>query len=390
MEFEYGDVISIKNDIYDVLGKIQYRDAEDNSDIWYEYLLVSENDGEKYWLSWNDREKMYSLYTKAEITSISSYKMREKGIEIVDGVWGNVDVEIGDEAKYVEYEVDKTEHRIYAIETWEDETECSKGIDIEPAYVKHVKEINPKTGRKVNKRLSVMQRWRTEFKYNKGKMIYSFIVWTAVLVILITDAVGIESWRDVRNLIGNPYTIEECLQESNESKEPSTVKFTYVTSITGTNNQKAAIYESSSTLDDTVKAIIEELGKSVVEVKGNNDFNDRSVGILTKTEYCLIYTSTENTTYVRVEPREFSYDNADAKGYHSHVATAAFYRSFYWYHGYQQDKLNLKRPSAYDSYNPNKDGNSAFNNMYTTYANSVKSGSIGSRVHHGGGRSAGK
>lgn len=48
MEFNYGETLRIRSDLYTILGKIRYIDTHGH--IWYEYKLVKHSNNAALWL----------------------------------------------------------------------------------------------------------------------------------------------------------------------------------------------------------------------------------------------------------------------------------------------------------------------------------------------------
>ncbi len=61
------------------------------------------------------------------------------------------------------------------------------------------------------------------------------------------------------------------------------------------------MYSTDLSVDDAAKAIIQAIDGGTEDVQKNGE--DDSVAILTKSEYCLVYTSTDQTTMVQIAPR---------------------------------------------------------------------------------------
>ena len=132
MEFNYGESLRIRSDLYTILGKIRYIDTHGH--IWYEYKLVKHSNNAAFWLRWDKKRDAYQfskLCGKAQPVDMkpvdSSYKM-------VTGTWGEVDVGTTDTAKCKEYEnVEGT--ATFSVEAWAFETEYLKGFYINKEYV---------------------------------------------------------------------------------------------------------------------------------------------------------------------------------------------------------------------------------------------------------------
>ena len=110
MEYSIGDTLRVDGDIYEIIGKIQYKNLKDNCN-WFEYRMKATQYSEERWLSIDDTYKEYSISKAAFQVSTSGYHIVDEGAEEVIGVWGDVDVTIGDQAYFKEYE-DRTEEKI--------------------------------------------------------------------------------------------------------------------------------------------------------------------------------------------------------------------------------------------------------------------------------------
>ncbi|GCL68118.1 DUF4178 domain-containing protein [Veillonella tobetsuensis] len=358
MEFNYGDTLSIKSDLYTILGKIRYIDT--NGDIWYEYKLIKHSTNGQFWLSWDEIRNEYQFTKPCGSMRPSTMICVDEGREIVSGAWGDVDVDISDSAKYQEYE-SPDGATTFSIEEWEDETEYSTGFYVNKEFVT----LEPKA----TVTNSIEQRLKSVSGRNK---IFGPFLWIVICVLAVfASELDLPSWHQVRAFFNHPYTVSEYIKE-----HPDT--YTYVTSITGANNLKSDIYQSSLSLDETTQDIIKGLKGDVERVTqdGNTAFTEitednqevaeeykaekrnettiptETVTLLTKYEYITVYISTENTVLVRVESRESAYNHNNDGGYHSSSRSYWFYRNSYWYNGYAQDQMKYTSPSSYSDYNP--------------------------------------
>ena len=125
MEFSVGDILQVDGDIYEIIGKIRYRKIEDNL-YWTEYCMRQRPSGKERWLSIDVVNNEYSICQFARNPSMGGYHQVDSGTEEVVGVWGKVDVSVGDKATFYEYE-DVTEEKIISQEIWDDEQEYCTG-----------------------------------------------------------------------------------------------------------------------------------------------------------------------------------------------------------------------------------------------------------------------
>ena len=165
--------------------------------------------------------------------------------------------------------------------------------------------------------------------------------------------------------------------------------FTYTTSITSdlNNNEKADVYSTALSVEEAAKSVIDCVNGDVEDIQENAE--DGTVGIMTKYEYCLVYTDTENQTLAQISQRSYVYSSTN-NPYRSTNTTARYFRRHYYTIGYSSDSSRYKKyTSGYDNYDDGYiDTNS--NNKYKTYSNSVRQSSVNSRTSSGGGTSSGK
>lgn len=416
MEFNYGDMLRIKNDLYTILGKIIYED--DYGDAWFEYKLLKHDGEDEYWLSWDEIRNEYQFTKPCGRMSTDGMKLVDSGRERVRGVWGDVDVDTSDSADYEEYETESGAST-FSIEVWDDETEYSQGFYISKDYV--TLDTDTEFSEVIQKRMK-KQRYK--------KWLYPAF-WMVVIFIAYAPDLDIHMWHNVRAFFNHPYTASEYIKDN-----PS--RYTYVTSITGTNNLKSDIYQSSLTIDETTQDIIKGLDGEVERVTqdGNTAFTEitddnisvaskyqseqqgtqtiptETVTLLTKYEYITVYISTDKTVLVRIESREAAYNHNNDGGYRSSARSYWFYRNSYWYNGYGQDETKYKSSSTYTDYDPTKNpyksdystghgagtsdaarlskANNYSYSPYESYATSIRNGSFGSRGGYSGGTSSGK
>ena len=132
MEFNYGETLRIRSDLYTILGKIRYINTHGN--IWYEYKLVKHSNNKAFWLRWDKKRDAYHFSKLCGKAPLADMKPVDSGYEMVTGTWGEIDEGITDTAKCKEYEsVDGT--ATFSVEAWAFETEYSKGFYINKEYV---------------------------------------------------------------------------------------------------------------------------------------------------------------------------------------------------------------------------------------------------------------
>ena len=279
MNFAVGDRLLVDGEVCDVVGSISYRNIYDNS-MWMEYRLISQKTGREKWLSYDEEFREYSVLEVTNSASTAGFHEVDRGQEEVMGAWGDVDVEIGDKADFVEFE-DVTEEKIISWETWDDGLEVSTGYYLDENEVEKIGQSDGRYGgggsygggnpyggnRGTGGRKAV----------GNGKMIILLLVifFGAPILSIVTSVISAKSQETI--------AISKYLKES-----PA---YTYVTSITGSQNEKADVYQTIGDIDWTAKDIIETIDGNTVDVQQNTEEGDGSVAILTSKEYCLIYTS---------------------------------------------------------------------------------------------------
>jgi uncharacterized membrane protein YgcG len=373
LHFNIGNKIEVNSKEYTVKGSILFSDKTNNSN-WTEYKLKSSKNGEIKWLSIDLAYKEYALYEqlpfyeKFDEDSIKArgYHEVDAGIARVSQASGDVDVVSGDIVNYKEFE-DLSEENIISIENWEDEQEYSKGYYLESYKIKKI--------HSANHTYSTDTAYSTSHynDYSKKKIRIA----VASIVTLILIFLGISSLAKANN----KHLIEKFLASNS--------KFQYSTSITSDldTTQKADVYSTSLSVEETAKAILEKIGKKVTEVQENKE--DASVGILTDYEYCFVYTSEDSSTLIQISSRLYAY-SSNNKPYHSHITTSNYYRRYYYSTAYSKDKTTYRNNmNAYTNYTTDSI-NIDPNDKYKSYSNTIRQSSISSRSSSGGGTSSGK
>lgn len=361
MEYSVGQRLCIEGEAYDIVGKIEYRNRADGTS-WMEYRLFERSTRRTKWLSYDDGYREFSISEVVNRASTDGYHEVDRGTEVVVNAWGQVDVERGDSAEFIEYE-DITEEKIVSIERWDDGKEMSKG---------HYVELNDitliYTGDNNNFNASNFQQYNGN-KKNSGGIVATILVVVSVLACFIGAVTG------------GTTTISKYLKKSEQ--------YDYVTSITGNDKQKADVYHSPYDLDATVRDIIDAVDGNTLDVQQNTEDDDTSVAILTSKEYCLVYISEDEQVLVQISSRKYAY-GTDSDPYHSRAGTSRYYRRYYYSRGYGSDsgryKGNSTPYSTYDDTTLDKN----YSDSYDSYSRSVRQSSARSRSSSGGGTSSGK
>lgn len=361
MKFRINDVLCVDGGMYRVVGRITYLNSADGCK-WDEYRLFAETDKSEHWLSVDDTYKEYSIWKMARNPDRTGYHQVDQGTEVVISCAGNVDVETGDRAFFVEYE-DETEEKIISDEIWDDGKETSVGyyLDEDEFWL-----VDSPGGSSVFFGMHGASN-------KKG----SALIFSIVALIFLVPMLG--------TLLGNLHfttTIAKYLDKSD--------RYTYVTSITGNEKQNAKVYKADNmTIDAVAKDIIVAIEGDTEYVRQDDAETEGTIAILTSKEYCLIYASLEDEVLVQISNRKYAY-TTDDDPYHSTARTRHYYRSFYYSSGYSSDSTNYSSyVSPYSSY----DGDSvSFSGVdtYSSYSNSIRQSSIASRQSSSGGLSSGK
>lgn len=355
MEFNVGELIFINNEVYDIKGKILYVNKSDNC-YWHEYKIISRKTNLEKWLSVDETYNEYSISMMVRNNiSISNYHLVDEGTLEVVNSWGNVDVDCGETAKFYEYE-DSSEENIISIEEWSDGRETSKGYYLDSYEIQRVNGYSNK---------SSLNRYNKTFN-----PIIRFISVFAILGVIMFFV----------SLIFSPKTIAKHLK--NDSS------FSYVTSITGSKNQKADVYKSLLSLDLTAKNIISGIDGKTESVQQNTEDGDTSIAILTKKEYCLVYTSEDQEVLVQISKRKYTY-LSDNTPYRASSYTNRYYRRYYYTKAFETDKKDYGGTSSYSSFDDTTVGYDG-NDTYNSYSSSIRQYSVKSRSSSGGGVSSGK
>ncbi len=355
MKFKLGDTICADGQLYQVIGRITYQNSTDLCQ-WDEYRLRAESDRSEHWLSVDDTYQEYSIWKMERFPSKVGYHEVDRGLESVVSYEGDVDVERGDRANFVEYE-DATEELLISEEYWEDGLETSTGYYLDEKEIWHV-------------------RSDSSYKVKKNG--------SSILAIVLIMGIFISPF--LLSLLSNLHfttTISKYLKKTD--------KYTYVTSITGNEKQSADVYQAPAayTIDTTAKDIISAIEGDTEYVQQDDTETEGAVAILTDKEYCVIYLSLEGNVLVQISNRKYAYTSDDDL-YHGTSHSRSYYRDFYYSRGYSNDKSSYgSYSSPYSSYEGNYVDYST-SDTYYSYSSSIRQSSISARSSSGGGLSGGK
>ena len=370
--FSVNDEIKVENQFYIVKGFIQYQNINDGYK-WTEYQLLNKCSNEIKWLSIDSLYEEYAIYTQEQKSSAydpdqiekQGYREADSGKQKVIGYQGNMDVDMGETAYFWEYE-DGDGEKIIAVEQWSDGKECSRGYYLDKNQITLVNK-----GEKSDSNM-----------FSSGKKASNTMLSKLICIMALVGGGGIILFI-IGCLFGNSNQIHNFLEES--------LYFDFKTAITSEHNnkEKATVYQTSLTLDEAVKKIIDGIEGDTEYVQQNTEDKDTSVAIITDKEYCLVYESEEKEVLVQVSSRAYVYGSSNHV-YHGRSATYRYYRRYYYSTVYSTDRNRYKdKNDSYTGYHDSTINNTA-SDTYSSYASSVRQSSISSRRSSGGGTSFGK
>lgn len=361
MSYQIGTLLRINGLDAKVIGYIRYENLQDLGKEWTEYRLQT-REGEQ-WLSCDDFYQEYSISRPAnEIRGQigPEWHKVDEGTQIVRKYGGDVDVDSGETASFIEYE-DESEELTLSVEMWSDGTEYSTGKYLEKSEIQEVGFEKP-VMKKNNQRVLFM-------------LIAMYVVFGFIAPVFNSIFSSMQRTRG----------ISKYLEQSSN--------YIYTTSLTGNENQKATVYSyvTQATTDDVAKDIIEAIEGNTESVTQKDDMANAEIAILTNKEYCLVYHPEDagNTVYVQISDRKYNYTSDNAP-YRSSSVDTMWYRNHYYSSGYASDVGSYKStPSAYSMYSGDTIHNIG-NGYFDSYSNSIRQSSLNSRSSSGGGLSSGK
>ena len=357
MSYEVGTILNIKGIQGTVIGYITYANPKDGYKEWTEYRL-STSKGE-CWLSCDDVYKEYSVSWPANNVNGRigpEWHKVDEGIQVVKASAGDVDVDYGERAEFVEYE-DAAEDNTLSVEMWSDGAEYSKGYYVEKNDI------------------FVMGYKKPKKSSNCMSSIIMLMVFFAVVSFFIV----------IVNMSKPNKSISKYVKNSS--------LYTYETSITGQEKQKADVYEfyTSVKTDYVAQDIIKGIEGYTQSVTQKDDQDDAEIAIVTDKEYCLVYHAEDDAdhVYVQVSSRKYNYTSNNAP-YRCSDSDLRWYRSHYYSSSYNSDSVTYKNtPSAYKMYDGDTIHNIG-NGYFDSYSSSIRQQSINRRNSSSGGISSGK
>ncbi|PID82861.1 MAG: hypothetical protein CSB15_01270 [Clostridiales bacterium] len=410
-----GDNLEVDGKLYSVIGCITYQNED--GDKWTEYRLLSEN-GELAWLSIDNKYGEFSITEASFLTNgeiPSNFEQVDEGVQTVISVAGDVNVKIGDKAKYIEFE-DDIEEEIISTEIWHDETEISKGYYLDDDEI--IAEGDYSTSDDI-------ENYTGGESSGKGSgclpisifliCVFSFIAFVVGFVLTLFED---DTNKDLMNYLSNDtnYKYVTSITNNDKNKEKASV---YETTVTESSEKFLKIKDIESKLKDNnelniniapqvkdpiidfvIKDLIISSGAEIKSITESSDPKNPTVVILTDDEHCLIYKPVDDKdkVYIQVSSRKYVYTSRHSPYLASRI-TNTWFRSHYYYSAFKSDsKKWSKIPSSYQNYKGPvvKNLGNGYYNVYSSgikkssYGSSIKRSSSGSRSSSGGGLSSGK
>ena len=246
MSYRVGTMLRINDIEGKVIGYIKYANPQDDNKTWIEYRLRTKT-GE-CWLSVDDFYAEYSVSWPANDVRGQigpEWHKVDDGTQVVQDYGGDVDVDPGERANFVEYE-DEAEEKTLSVEIWSDGAEYSRGVYIEPTDIEVLGYKEPK-------------------KTNSKKLVWIFVsVFIGMYVLSMLSTI-------ISSSGSNNKAIAKYLKGSSD--------YYYETTITGNEKQEAMVYSyhplgSESTTDAVAKDIIDGIDGKTESVTQKDDVTD--------------------------------------------------------------------------------------------------------------------
>ena len=215
MEFDCWTGLFIEGKRYTIVEKIRYREKT-SDDTWTEYGLIADADDSgtakelRTWLSIAD-----GGLTCTRSVPISrrkpptGYRLHDKGVQVVTGVWGDTDASVGDEAVYFQYESDDGKNTFF-LEDWGSVKIAAQGQKIASSDIVPVDDS-------AAVRRAMQMRIQTEFlRYgeNIGAYIFAVIGLFSIIYFVINIVPDVQEWHQFRRFLGVPYALHERLSDA--------------------------------------------------------------------------------------------------------------------------------------------------------------------------------
>ena len=192
MDFNYGETLRIRRELYTILGKIRYIDT--HGDIWYEYKLIKHKNNAEFWFSWDKRREAYQFSKSCGKALPSDMKIVNSGYQMALGTWGDTEIDTSDVARYKEYENNNGTHT-FSVKEWSDRKEYLKGFYINKEYVS------------VEKDVEVTESILDKMDIAKKMKFIGPIVWILANLLVYMPIFDIKILHDIRDDLTWPYIV---------------------------------------------------------------------------------------------------------------------------------------------------------------------------------------
>ena len=215
MEFDCWTGLLIEGKRYTIAEKIRYLEKI-SDDTWTEYGLIADADDGgtakelRTWLSIAD-----GGLTCTRSVPISrrkpptGYRLHDKGVQVVTGVWGDTDASIGDEATYFQYESADGKNTFF-LEDWGSVKIAAQGQKIASSDIVPVHDS-------ASVRRAVQMRM-LQYGKNMGASILAAIGLLvglfSIIYFFINIVPGVQEWHQFRRFLGVPYALHERLSDA--------------------------------------------------------------------------------------------------------------------------------------------------------------------------------
>ncbi len=285
MEFDCWTGILVEGKPYTIVEKIQYKEKE-TDDRWTEYGLAAEGEEKRLWLTVEGDNLSCTLSrTVHRSTAPQGYGLRDKGEQIVTGVWGDTDASVGDTASYRQYRHEDGK-RLFFIECWKGgEQDSAEGHSVKPSDIRLDPEVS-------ETRVGAMKWSARKKRFMNGLSQGVTVLGVGLFFFFMIDEMpDMSTWHDLRRLVGMPYAAEERIGDAPyASKEVSADGGTHV-------------YEVQTDAGTAALDLIEGLDGYVMEGHTEMSLSDHPFVLRTKEEEARITAASAGTARIAILPR---------------------------------------------------------------------------------------
>ena len=281
MEFRCWMGVTIEGKSYIIAEKIRYKEKT-SDDVWTEYGLVTRESNDRTWLSIADNGLSCSLSAPVGQKIPKGYRLRDKGTEVVTGVWGDTDAAVGDEAAYEQYETADGKFTFF-IENWSGKKSASMGRKIAAA------DIAPEAPPPAERLRAMARAKRAKTLHGIGLVMIGACIYGAVTFLLVgllgNDGFSTWDWHAIRDFVNLPYAMHERLSDApyyTEQREEDGARV-YTAQV----DAGIAALDLIEGMDGRVKDAYEDLGDA-----------EHPIVIRTQQEIARITSAADGTTHI--------------------------------------------------------------------------------------------